>query len=73
MILNSSGVVEVFEVGQDYYGQDYYIIIVQDKLLLQYHYYCIGFQFTAAAAAVHVCPGSDFMDLLVKQGGLTRD
>jgi hypothetical protein len=54
LILNSSGVVEVFEVGQDYYGQDYYIIIVQDKLLLQYHYYCIGLQFTAAAAAAHL-------------------
>jgi len=50
-ILISSGCVEVFEVGQDYYGQDYYIIIVQDTLLLQYYYYCIGLQFTAAAAA----------------------
>jgi hypothetical protein len=50
-ILISSGGVEVFEVGQDYYGQDYYIIIVQDTLLLQYYYYCIGLQFTAAAAA----------------------
>jgi hypothetical protein len=46
LILNSSGGVEVFEVGQDYY----IIIIVQDTLLLQYYYYCIGLQFTAAAA-----------------------
>ncbi len=52
-MLNSSGVVEVFEAGQDYYGQDYYITIVQDTLLLEYYYYCIGLQFTAAAAAAH--------------------
>jgi hypothetical protein len=63
LILNSSGGVEVFEVGQDYYGQDYYIIIVQDTLLLQYYWTSVH-----CLMLLHICPISDFMDLLVKQG-----